>query len=422
MRGCCPTRPRRPPVGREGTLDAEVENLRAATDWLIRHADPARLDTHLVRLWPWYRRRGWFREAQAVLTAALEHAGVPVTEQARWHRLLGEAHMELGEVRPARQHFERTLALLGSSMPASTLGWLDVLTSQALQRRLRRLRPGGVGERGEERRIRAGERAATCWQMAEACYVLEDWSALLPLALFGLNQAERAGRPDLTARTQIGVGMITGIVGLRRLGRRQVRAAVSAADRAGDPVTICWTQQVGGLYWLGVGDWTMLDTRAPTALAAGAAARLHRLADIVVLISALCRYLTGRFDEAAAMATQATAAGRDRHDPTVQLWGLLVLMESRLRVDASDPAIAEWLEHRYAPVEDRRTKDRLTDGQRAFNRMQAGLRALVEQAIGHLANAWALRRWRGLLHRLRDVFRAAGALVCLGRWLHRVPT
>ena len=50
------------------------------------------------------------------------------------------------------------------------------------------------------------------------------------------------------------------------------------------------------------------------------------------------------------------------------------------------------------------------------------LRALVEQAIGHLASAWALRRWRGLLYRVREVFRAAGALVCLGRWLHRVPT
>ena len=74
-----------------------------------------------------------------------------------------------------------------------------------------------------------------------------------------------------------------------------------------------------------------------------------------------------------------------------------------------------------APVGDRRTKDRLSDAQRAFNRCQAGLRALVEQAIGHLANAWGLRRWRGLLYRVRDVDRAAGALVCLGRWLHRVP-
>jgi hypothetical protein len=78
--------------------------------------------------------------------------------------------------------------------------------------------------------------------------------------------------------------------------------------------------------------------------------------------------------------------------------------------------------HWHAPIGDRRTKDRLTEGQRASNHLQAGLRALVEQSIGHLANAWALRRWRGLLYRVRDVFRAAGALVCLGRWLHRIPT
>jgi hypothetical protein len=294
------------------------------------------VNAHLVRLWPLYRYRGWFRETQAVLAAALERDSVPVVEQARWHRLLGEAHLQVGEERPARQHFERTLALLGSPMPAATLGWLDVLATQALRRPLRRLRPGGVVERGQERRIRAAERAATCWQMGAACYVLEDWSALLPLSLLGLNQAEQAGRLDLTARTQISLGMVTGTAGLRRLSHRQVRA--------GDPVTICWTQLLNGLHWLGVGDWTILDTRAPTALAAGAAARLHRLADQVVLISAVCRYLTGRFSEAAAMAADARTSGRERHDPVVHLWGLLILVESRLRIDPGDPAIAEWLE------------------------------------------------------------------------------
>jgi hypothetical protein len=91
-------------------------------------------------------------------------------------------------------------------------------------------------------------------------------------------------------------------------------------------------------------------------------------------------------------------------------------------VDRGFRGLAKPREHWHAPVGDRRTKDQLSDGQRAFNRLQAGLRALVEQAIGHLANAWSLRRWRGLLYRVRDVFRAAGALICLGRWLHRVPT
>jgi hypothetical protein len=90
-------------------------------------------------------------------------------------------------------------------------------------------------------------------------------------------------------------------------------------------------------------------------------------------------------------------------------------------LDRGFRGLAKQREHWHAPVGDRRTIDRLTDSQRAYNREQAGLRALVEQSIAHLANAWALRRWRGLLYRVRDVFRAAGALTCLGRWLHRVP-
>jgi hypothetical protein len=95
--------------------------------------------------------------------------------------------------------------------------------------------------------------------------------------------------------------------------------------------------------------------------------------------------------------------------------GVVTLLDRGFR------GMAKHREHWHAPVGDRRTKDRLTGGQLAFNRCQAGLRALVEQAIGHLANAWSLRRWRGLLYRVRDVYRAAGALVCLGRWLQRIP-
>ena len=90
-------------------------------------------------------------------------------------------------------------------------------------------------------------------------------------------------------------------------------------------------------------------------------------------------------------------------------------------LDRGFRGLARAREHWHAPVGDRRTIDRLSDAQRASNRLQAGLRALVEQSIAQLANAWALRRWRGLLYRLRDSYRAVGVLVCLGRWLHRVP-
>jgi hypothetical protein len=108
----------------------------------------------------------------------------------------------------------------------------------------------------------------------------------------------------------------------------------------------------------------------------------------------------------------------------LQLSGLTGLLDSTgvaALIDRGFRGMAKTREHWHAPVGDRRTKDQLTQPQRAYNRLQAGLRALVEQSIGHLANAWALRRWRGLLYRVRDVFRAATALISLARWLHRVP-
>ncbi len=101
---------------------------------------------------------------------------------------------------------------------------------------------------------------------------------------------------------------------------------------------------------------------------------------------------------------------------------LLDDVEAAILLDCGFRGLAKTRQHWHTPVGDRRTKDCLNDAQRAYNRLQAGLRALVEQSIGHLTNAWALRRWRGLLYRVRDVFRAAGALVCLGRWLRRIPT
>ena len=127
-------------------------------------------------------------------------------------------------------------------MPASTPGWLEVLASQWLQRRLRRLRPGAPVERQEDRRARAQERAAVCWQLDETYYMLEEPLPMVPIALWGLNQAERSGRLDLVARSQAGLGMTVGTAGLHRLADRHVRAAVFAAERTDDPVTVLWTR------------------------------------------------------------------------------------------------------------------------------------------------------------------------------------
>ncbi|MGW3807415.1 ATP-binding protein [Micromonospora sp. NPDC005113] len=326
------------------SLEVEQENLRAATDWLILDADPTALDAHLLRLWALYRRLGWFREAQVFFGAALERHGITTLQRARWHRMLGETHQQLGEANAARYHLERALDLLGARVPASTTGRLGMLTSQVARRTLRGLRPGGAVARRAERREAARERAATCFTIAEVYWVLNEHFPILAASISSLNDAERAGDLDLIVRAQAGLGMTVGTLGLRQLAGRHLRAASAAVERTDDPLTACWVGIVGGLHWTGVGDWAAVEAGADRVLKLRRRTPMHRWADEVLLITAVTRYLTARYSQAAAAAVEAMASGRDRRDPIVHLWGLLVLIETALRANPDDAALAGWSE------------------------------------------------------------------------------
>jgi hypothetical protein len=68
---------------------------------------------------------------------------------------------------------------------------------------------------------------------------------------------------------------------------------------------------------------------------------MHRWADEVLLIAAIARYLTARYQEAAAAAAEGMASGRNL---VVHLWGLVILIETALRANPDDPALAGWSE------------------------------------------------------------------------------
>jgi hypothetical protein len=186
-----------------------------------------------------------------------------------------------------------------------------MLASQVLRRPLRRLRPGGPARRSGEERDRAAEPAAVCWQFEEVCWMLEDRAPLLPVAFWALNLAERSGRPDLVMLNQAGMGNVLTAAGHPRLARAHVRAAVTAAELTSDPVTLVYTYILTCLHWIAVGDWPAADAGLPRVLEAGNRAQLHRMVDQAVLLAAVCRYLTGRFEEAAAMHHLATGRADD---------------------------------------------------------------------------------------------------------------
>ncbi|GGM71799.1 hypothetical protein GCM10007977_086990 [Dactylosporangium sucinum] len=354
--------------------EADAENLRAATDVLVRTADTATLDAHLSLVWALYGRMGWFREVRACFAAAVDRPDTPALLRARWDRVLGEAHQQLGEAGAARHHLEQALERLGSRAPRSTAGRLAMLATRAA----RRLVPGRAALRGE-RRAAAQERAAAYFTIVETYWVLGERFPMLPAALGALDEAERAGDPDLTARARAGLGMMLGIGGLHRLARRQLRAARAAADRAGDPLTTCWVGIVGGLYWTGVGAWADVEAGATRALALRDRTPLHRWADEVVLIAGAARYLTARDPETVAAAAEGLASGRDRQDPVVQLWGLLLLIETAVRADPADPVLPEHLRAAAGLLPD-------TAGVDAARYQAAAAR--LHLAAGRRAGAW----------------------------------
>jgi predicted ATPase/DNA-binding SARP family transcriptional activator len=326
------------------TAAAEAENLRTATDWLIRDAAIEVLDAHLLRIWALYRRMGWFRPAQAFLDAALERPESTALQRARWHRLLGEAHQQLGEAHAARHHLERSLELLGARVPTSKPGWLRVVAAEVATRSLRALWPGGSVESRPERLAAARERSAGNFTVSEVYWVLQEQSQILPASIRSLTDAERAGDPDLTVRAHAGLGMIVGTLGWRRLASRHLRAANAGVDRTTDPLTACWVGIVGGLHWLGTGDWAAVDAGAARALSDRRRAPLHRWADEVLLIAAGAWYLSSRYPQAATAAAEGSASGRDRRDPVVHFWGLLILIETALRTDPDAAALDGWFD------------------------------------------------------------------------------
>ena len=85
------------------SLDAEAENLRAATDWLIRVADPADAGRPPAAGLGAVPAHGLVPGGSGILRRGPGTPGASTRlQQARWHRLLGEAHQQLGEATAAR--------------------------------------------------------------------------------------------------------------------------------------------------------------------------------------------------------------------------------------------------------------------------------------------------------------------------------
>ena len=249
-----------------------------------------------------------------------------------------------------------------SSLPATVLAWLATRLAHLAPPRP----PGQGGTRPLPLEVR-----------------LDAVGAVL---LDGLSY-RRAGRVVGISKTEVGDSLDLLLGPLAALGSASPTAASSppsTSSAAGfprwpAPVRRCWWTAWGpGCNGPGAGPTRrccMTPSATPHRPGPGA---VHHLGDLL--------WVDGGWPGSCHEHELRTLSG---------LAGVLDGVEVASLLDRGFRGLAKAREHWHAPLGDRRTIDRLTDGQRAYNREQAGLRALVEQAIAHLANAWALRRWRG---------------------------
>lgn len=179
-----------------GFLGAEAGNVRAATELLVRDADPAALDAHLLRIWSLYRHLGWFREAQA----ARPHLAAGRTAQA-WQSV--RAADDLAGAGPA---FEQYALEAHAGVPETCLTLLELGGEGARPAELRATAAASTRtlRRYAGRFAMARPRALVClgrlaWLDGRTRDARRTWAR-------AIREAERLRMPDELARAHEELG------------------------------------------------------------------------------------------------------------------------------------------------------------------------------------------------------------------------
>lgn len=201
------------------------------------------------------------REAVAFLTEAIAlSAAFAVTpaRRAGWERILGEAHVKLGEYPQARAHLRESLRLCGRPTPsgraALTASLVLQLGQQVLSRR--RAAPPAIAES-----MREIERlTATDYHLlAEVSLFTHDKVGLLHSTLSSLNCGERGGSAREVVIGFGEVAYVASMVGLRGIARRYRSRSLELAEREGNLATIAFANQIAAAFGNCVGDWREVD-------------------------------------------------------------------------------------------------------------------------------------------------------------------
>ena len=294
------------------TLD-DLDNLRAATTWMIDHGDIGFLDDHVEAVWRVYRLRGWYRETVATFSAAADRPDGTANFKARCHLLIAEAYRQIGDLAEAVEAAARSLEVLGRRVPRTSAGWSARMLGEAARQVGHRAILGQTVAGSEERRRSASLRAGALILMGEMMNVLEN-QRLATAALWSLNEAERSGSAAKLAQAGTGIGFGMAVTGSHRLANWYAQRGLRAAETAGADAA-AFSRMVAGAFFWTEGQWEQASAVLPLAMEQGRQTGMRRLEDMSRLIFGFVAMHTGYLDDALTIARQISRVGSESGAP-----------------------------------------------------------------------------------------------------------
>jgi class 3 adenylate cyclase len=202
--------------------------------------------------------------ARADALARQAHLSIDDAVRARWSRLLGEAHLKLAELGPAKEHLAAALALSGKPLPATKRALSIDLLRQLATQAAHRLAPTRAMRTDDP----DGDRFASSihHSLAEVAFFGHDMGGLLHATFASLNLGERASSTRETVNGLGTLAHVASMAGLRGLARSYRARSLALAEREGALPTVAFAHQIAATYGNCIGDWANVDTSLARAI------------------------------------------------------------------------------------------------------------------------------------------------------------
>ena len=343
--------------------DSGRDLIVLAHHWAEAH-DSVKAADYSLKAGRWALETGACQEAIHHLTTAraLAQEVEPVARteavrdtEAELEGLLTEAQFQLGRLKDVGEHGARLLHRVGHAMPKSKPGWVVGVFVQAILRMWRTWFPGESVAKNERVRdlvaLQVQERMTQLFIYEEQVLQV-TWSGLKVV-----NLGERLGASPELARGYALMCVIAGTVRMHGVARAWAERAREIAQEVDPGATMVAVAIGRAVYGIGVARLTETEHEIRAVLfMADRTGDLRHADECRVCLSKILHY-SGRFEEGAEVARILWESARRRSDRQAEGWGLLALIENRVRqgreaevLELFDPMM-EWVEMTAASTE-----------------------------------------------------------------------